>query len=240
MMIMVALATLGGPALASALHGPLGWRGTSVLLGVLPAIGAALLCVRLRSAGRTDRRGLRPSAALVAGWACSTLVLAAYWALLTRWQSIVEGVGIGSDMSALLPVAGAIGIPLVVLAGRSADRLGPRAPMVRTMAAGTVGLGLAAATDSKLIFLVGACAALALYWSYLPVVSVQIQRSAPEHARASAAGVLYSSMWLGAALGGLAAVAAPNWRFVVGGAALSWALAGIVAWRGFHPEPSAA
>jgi hypothetical protein len=105
---------------------------------------------------------------------------------------------------------------------------------------GTVGLGLAAATDSKLIFLVGACAALALYWSYLPVVSVQIQRSAPEHARASAAGVLYSSMWLGAALGGLAAVAAPNWRFVVGGAALSWALAGIVAWRGFHPEPSAA
>src|SRR3954449_12394004 len=36
MMIMVALATLGGPALAAALHGPLGWRGTSVLLGVLP------------------------------------------------------------------------------------------------------------------------------------------------------------------------------------------------------------
>ena len=225
MMIMVALATLGGPALASALHGPLGWRGTSVLLGVLPAIGAALLCARLRSVGRRDRGGLRPSAALVAGWACSTLVLAAYWTLITRWQSIVEGVGIGSDMSALLPVA---------------DRLGPRAPMVRTMSAGAAGLALAAATDSTLIFLVGACAALALYWSYLPVVSVQIQRSAPEDARASAAGVLYSSMWLGAALGGLAAVAAPNWRFIVGGAALSWALAGVVAWRGFHPVPSGA
>jgi hypothetical protein len=49
--------------------------------------------------------------------------------------------------------------------------------------------------------------------------------------------VLYSSMWLGAALGGLAAVAAPSWRVIVGGAALSWALAALVAWRGFLPVP---
>jgi hypothetical protein len=47
-------------------------------------------------------------------------------------------------------------------------------------------------------------------------------------------------MWLGAALGGLAAVAAPNWRFIVGGAAVSWALAASVAWRGFLRVPSAA
>jgi predicted MFS family arabinose efflux permease len=167
-------------------------------------------------------------------------VLAAYWTLLTRWQSIVDGAGIGSNMSVLLPLAGAVGIPLVVGAGRAADRRGPRAPMVRTMAAGAAGLTLAAVTDSKLVFLAGACAALALYWSYLPVVSVQIQRAAPAHARASAAGILYSSMWLGAALGGLAAVAAPNWRFIVGGAAVSWALAGVVAWRGFLPVPSSA
>jgi predicted MFS family arabinose efflux permease len=141
-------------------------------------------------------------------------------------------------VSALLPVAGAVGIPLVMLAGRSADRRGPRAPMVGTMAAGALALAVAAATDSQLVFLAGACAALALYWSYLPVVSVQIQRSAPVDARASAAGVLYSSMWLGAALGGLAAVAAPSWRVIVGGAALSWALAAVVAWRGFLPVPS--
>jgi predicted MFS family arabinose efflux permease len=176
----------------------------------------------------------------VAGWACSTLVLAAYWTLLTRWSSIADGVGIGFDTSALLPLAGAVGIPLVVVAGRSADRLGPRAPMLWTMGAGSAALAIAATTDSKLLFLTGACAALALYWSYLPVVSVQIQRSAPADARASAAGVLYSSMWLGAALGGLAAVAAPNWHFIVGGAAVSWALAGVVAWRGFLPVPSAA
>jgi len=167
-------------------------------------------------------------------------VLAAYWTLLTRWQSIVEAVGIGSDMSVLLPIAGAVGIPLVVGAGRAADRRGPRAPMVRTMLAGAAGLTLAAVTDSKLVFLAGACAALALYWSYLPVVSVQVQRAAPAHARASAAGILYSAMWLGAALGGLAAVAAPNWRFIVGGAATSWAVAGLVAWRGFLAVPSSA
>jgi predicted MFS family arabinose efflux permease len=240
MMIMVALATLGGPALASAIEGPLGWRATSVVLGILPALGAALLCAPLRTVAAGARGRLRPTPELIAGWACSTLVLAAYWTLLTRWDSIAKGVGIGSDVSALLPVAGAFGIPLVVLAGRSADHRGPRAAMVLTMGAGALALTLAAATDSKLLFLGGACAALALYWSYLPVVSVQVQRSAPADARASAAGVLYSSMWLGAALGGLAAVAAPNWRFIVGGAALSWALAGVVAWGGFLREPSSA
>jgi hypothetical protein len=99
---------------------------------------------------------------------------------------------------------------------------------------------MAAATGSHVIFLVGACAALALYWSYLPAVSVQIQRSAPDDARATAAGILYSSMWLGAAVGGLAAVAAPNWRYVVGGAALSWAAAGVVAWHGFLRVPAPA
>jgi predicted MFS family arabinose efflux permease len=168
------------------------------------------------------------------------LVLAAYWTLLTRWSAIADGVGIGRDSSALLPVAGAVGIPLVVVAGRVADRLGPRVPMVRTMIAGAGALAIAAVTGSQLVFLIGACAGLALYWSYLPVVSVQIQRSAPADARATAAGVLYSSMWLGAALGGLAAVAAPNWRFIVGGAALAWALAGAIAWRGFLRVPSAA
>jgi hypothetical protein len=112
--------------------------------------------------------------------------------------------------------------------------------MVRTLVAGAVSLGLAATTQSLVLFLLGACASLALYWSYLPIVSVQVQRAAPEDARASAAGVLYSSMWLGAALGGALAVAAPNWRYIVGGAALSWALAGAVAWRGFFRVPSAA
>ena len=240
MMIMVALATLGGPALASGLEGLIGWRTTSILLGVLPALGAALLCAPLRTIVVEARGKLRPTPQLVAGWACSTLVLAAYWTLLTRWDSIADGVGITFDTSALLPLAGAVGIPLVVVAGRSADRLGPRAPMVRTMAAGALALGLAAATDSKFLFLAGACAGLALYWSYLPVVSVQIQRSAPPEVRATAAGVLYSSMWLGAAIGGLAAVAAPDWRYIVGGAALSWAIAGVVAWRGFLPVPSSA
>src|SRR5436190_19026713 len=41
MMIMVAVATLGGPAIASALVETLGWRVTSLLLGVLPALATA-------------------------------------------------------------------------------------------------------------------------------------------------------------------------------------------------------
>src|SRR3954447_20571567 len=145
MMIMVALATLGGPALASAVEGLVGWRVTSIVLGILPALGAAVLCAPLSAVANGARGKLRATPQLVAGWACSTLVLAAYWTLLTRWDSIAAGVGIGSDVSALLPVAGAVGIPLVVLAGRSADRVGPRAPMVRTMTAGAIALAVAAA-----------------------------------------------------------------------------------------------
>src|SRR5436853_437809 len=87
MMVVVAVATLGGPAVASSIDGPLGWRATSLLLGVVPAVGAAFLCVSLPSVAAAARGGLRATPALVAGWACSTLVLAAYWTLLTRWQS---------------------------------------------------------------------------------------------------------------------------------------------------------
>src|SRR4051794_24051974 len=104
MMIMVALATLGGPALASAVEGPLGWRATSVVLGVVPPLAAALLCAPLRTMVVEARGKLRATPQLVAGWACSTLVLAAYWTLLTRWDSIADGVGLSFDTSALLPL----------------------------------------------------------------------------------------------------------------------------------------
>src|SRR5258705_9722177 len=111
--------------------------------------------------------------------------------------------------------------------------------MVGTMVAGALALAMAAATDSKFVFLTGACAAVALYWSYLPVVSVQIQRAAPDDARASAAGVLYSSMWLGAAIGGLAAGGAPHLGFIVGGRAVRRALAGGGGLGRFFPGPLA-
>lgn len=241
MMVCVAVATLGGPALAGAIVGALGWTATAILLGVVPAAGAALACARLGTAPQAAARPrLVVTPALVAGWACATLVLAAYWTLLTRWDSIAAGAGVGSGSSAILPVAGVVGIALVVVSGRAADRHGPRRPMVMTMGAGALALGLASVTSSAIVFLVGASAALALYWSYLPVVSVQVQRSVPDDVRASAAGVLYSAMWLGAAVGGLAAVAAPSWRVIVAGAALSWAAAAVVAWRGFLAVPTAA
>src|SRR3954466_11234022 len=52
MMIVVAVATLGGPALASAVAAPIGWRVTALLLGVMPAAGAALLCAPLAPVAR--------------------------------------------------------------------------------------------------------------------------------------------------------------------------------------------
>jgi MFS family permease len=240
MLIMVAVATLAGPAAASALVVPLGARATIVLLAVLPALAAAVLCAPMTERATARRGRLAVTRPLVAGWVCSTLVLAAYWTLVTRWSSLATGAGFTADVSALLPVAGALGIALLVIAGRSADRRGPMLPMVWTMGLGALALVVAAASQWKLVYLLGMLVALALYWSYLPVVSVQIQRSADADVRATAAGILYSSMWLGAALGGLAAVAAPSVHYVVGGAAVAWAAAGIVAWRGFHRVPHAA
>jgi predicted MFS family arabinose efflux permease len=238
MMVMVAVATLGGPAIAPLVTDLVGWRAAVVLLGVVPAAAAAFACAPLASwTAASSRARLRATPSLVAGWTCSALVLAAYWTLVTRWSEVMDGQALGTAGSILLPLAGAVGIPLVLVAGRAADRHGPRTPMVATMAAGAASLALAATTTSKVVFLAGACAALALYWSYLPIVAAQVQRSAPDDARASAAGVLYSSMWLGAAVGGLAAIAAPDTRSILAGAACAWALAAVVAWRGFLPSP---
>jgi MFS family permease len=237
MMVAVAVATLGGPLVAPPLADLAGWRVACVLLGVLPALAAGAACAPLGSWTTAPARvRVRPTAALMAGWACATLVLAAYWTLITRWSSIA---GRGGTASALLPLAGIAGVLLVIVSGRAADRRGPRTPMVLMMCLGALGYAVAAASTSRFLLLAGACAAVAAYWGYLPVVAAQIQRAAPDAARASAAGILYSSMWLGAALGGLAAVAAHDPRVILAGAAVSWGLAALVAWRGFLAAPLA-
>jgi MFS family permease len=218
----------GPPAIAAlSAEGPL--SETSVPASADPAPAAA------------PAPRLSPTPGLVAGWAVAALVLSAYWTVLTRLGTILGGGGLhaADGVAAFEPLAGALGIPLVVLAARAADRRGPRWPMTATMAGGAVALGLAALAPSALVFLPAAGVALALYWAYLPVVAVQVQRCAPADARARAAAILYSSMWGGAAVGGLAATAAPSWRAVLAGAAIAWSLAGIVAWRGFLPRPAA-
>jgi MFS transporter, DHA1 family, inner membrane transport protein len=237
MMVAVAVATLGGPLVAAPLADLAGWRAASVLLGVLPALAAAVACAPLASWAPSRRRDrVHATPALAAGWGCAALVLAAYWTLVTRWSSIAGGAG---TAAALLPLAGLAGIMLVVVAGRAADRRGPRTPMVLTTVAGAAGYALAAATSSRALFLAGLAVAVAAYWSYLPIVAAQVQRAAPEAMRASAAGLLYSSMWLGAALGGLAAAAAGDPRVILAGAAVSWTGAAVVAWRGFLAHPIA-
>jgi len=254
MMIAVAVATLGGPLIASIVGDLTSWRWAIVVVAVLPALAlsATLLALRAKaeSPARVDflphsekkstRSVLSLNSGLMAGWVVSALVLSAYWTVLTRLGTMVGsgGLDLGDGVAAFEPLAGALGIPLVVLAARSADRRGPRDAMTVTMAGGALALGAAAVSQSAAVFLVAAGMALALYWAYLPVVAVQVQRSAPDDARARAAAVLYSSMWSGAAIGGLAATVAPSWRFVLVGAAIAWALAGLVAWRGFLPHPA--
>jgi MFS family permease len=268
MMIAVALATLGGPILATALlDSGAGWGGTVALLAVVVPAACAAAVVLLAGGAKALKpaapplepaaSALQPAASmlqpaasprapldvnrgLAAGWLVSMLVLAGYWTVLTRL-----GVALGEDgldapkgLQLAAPLVGALGIPLVVIAARSCDRFGPRAPMVVTLAVGAAGFTAAAAAPSAAAFAACAGIGLAAYWAYLPVVSVQVQRSAPAAARGRAVGWLYAAMWSGAAVAGAAGSLAGSWRAVLAGAGLSWALALLVASKSFLSRPA--
>jgi len=242
MMIGVGCGTLAAPLLALVLG------GTAALwvLGVAaPVALAAAIAVLARGTG-TARRGPRPArldptAGLLAGWAVSALVLSAYWTLLTRVDDLLghQGAGLSSGAArALTLLAGAAGLALVTFAARATDRRGPRVPMVTVLVAGGGALVVAALSPVG-VAVAGLLLLLTLYWSYLPVVSVQVARSAPADLRATAIAGLYSAMWLGAAAGGVAGALLPGWRSVLLLGGIAWLGAAIIAARHFESEPAA-
>ena len=234
MMLAVAVATLGGPALAPLLRDSLGWTAAALLLG--PALALPLA---LGDPGRRARVSDRPAVAgayedargVRAGWLVSALVLGGHWTVLTR---LAEAVGSAAGVAAL---AGAAGLPLVLLAAQSSDRRGPRATMTVTLLTGAAGFAAAATTHTAAAFVATAGLGLAVYWAYLPVVAAQVQRAAGERARGRAAGGLYASMWCAAGVAGGAAALAPDWRIVLLGAGAAWAAAALVAHRRFLGAP---
>jgi MFS family permease len=242
MMIGVGCGTLGAPLLALAL----GSSAALWLLGVAaPLALAATLAVLARAlpapAGAARAARLRPTSGLLAGWAVSALVLSAYWTLLTRVDDLLGSGGAGLDSGAahvLTLLAGAAGLALVPFAARATDRRGPRVPMAAVLGAGGGAL-LAAALAPAAVAVAGLLVLLALYWSYLPVVSVQVARSAPPELRATAIAGLYSAMWFGAAAGGIAGAALPGWRSVLLLGAMTWLGAAAIAARHFESEPAA-
>lgn len=236
MMLAVAFATLGGPALALLLHDRLGWTVSALLIG--PALPLLLSLGRPVHARREsaspelaeyeDRRGVR------AGWLVSALVLGGHWTVLTR---LGEAVGHAAGVAAL---AGAAGLPLVLLAARACDRGGPRRTMTATLLTGAAGFAAAATTHSAAAFVATAGLGMAVYWAYLPVVAAQVQRAAGERARGRAAGGLYASMWASAAAAGALAALAPSWRVVLLGAGVAWTAAAAVAATRFAGAPQSA
>ncbi|MGZ4183268.1 MAG: MFS transporter [Solirubrobacteraceae bacterium] len=246
MMLAVAFAVLGGPAVASLVASAAGWTAAALAIGSalpLALAGAAARADGEHGAGRRvsiaryrDVRGVR------AGWIVSACVLAGHWTVLTRIAEALGpgSLGAGDRWIALAPLTGALGLPLVVLAARACDRVGPRAPMAATLAVGAFAFALAAAAASAVMFIAAAGVGLAVYWAYLPVVAAQVQRSAGTGARGRAAGGLYASMWSAAALAGALASLAPSWQVVLAGAALSWGTGAIVAWRRFISAPATA
>jgi MFS family permease len=248
MMLAVAFAVLGGPAVAAFLADAAGWTASALAIGsalplALAGAGARIgggpehgARTRVVTARYNDARGVR------AGWIVSACVLAGHWTVLTRIAEALGsgGLGAGDRWIAAAPLIGALGLPLVVLAARACDRVGPRAPMVATLAVGALGFALAASAATVGVFLAAAGVGLAIYWAYLPVVAAQVQRSAGAGARGRAAGGLYASMWCAAALAGALASLAPSWRVVLAGAALSWATGAIIALRRFIRAPAIA
>lgn len=226
MMLAVAVAVFVGPA-AAPLAGD--WIPAALLFGVLGPLAAAAGRARPAAVRPAPPRAGHPYAdprGVHAGWLVSALVLAGHWTVLTR---LVEAPG---DPS-LAALTGVAGLPLVVLAARASDGVGPRRTMTATLAVGAAGFALASTAGDALLFVPAAGVGLAVYWAYLPVVAAQVQLSAGELARGRAAGGLYASMWGSAAAAGALASLAPSWREVVLGAGVCWALAAVVAARRF-------
>ena len=238
MMLAVAAAILVGPALMPALAD---WQTAALLCAVLPALAALRPWTEKsthevpnaahRRAAFADPAGVR------AGQVVAALVLAGHWTVLTRLAEAPGSESVGA-------LTGIAGLPLVVLAARAADLRGPRTTMVATLTAGGLGFALAAGATGEAAFVLAAGVGLAVYWAYLPVVAIQVQRSAGQHARGRAAGGLYAAMWGRAAAAGALASLAPSWREVLLGAGLAWGAAAFVAARGFLgasaacPQPS--
>jgi YNFM family putative membrane transporter len=238
MMLAVAVAVFVGPAAAPLL----GWTATTLALaGLLLLTGLAPAGPRPIVKGLTPNNRFTYPRGVYAGWIVSACVLAGHWTVLTR---LVEAPG-DESVAAL---TGVIGLPLVVLAARASDSVGPRRTMTATLIAGAAGFALAATASDAVLFTLAAGVGLAVYWAYLPVVAAQVQRSAGERARGRAAGGLYASMWGSAAVAGALASLAPGWREVLVGAAVLWAIGAIVAareflgasapWRTPAPQPS--
>ncbi len=248
MMLAVAFSVLGGPALARVIADAAGWTAAALVVGSALPLALTLAGVGARAVRARDTDGLvsiaryRDARGVRAGWIVSACVLAGHWTVLTRIAEALGpgGLGAGDRWIAAAPLTGALGLPLVVLAARACDRVGPRGPMAATLAVGALGFALAATAPSAAVFLAAAGVGLAVYWAYLPVVAAQVQRSAGTRARGRAAGGLYASMWSAASLAGALASLAPSWQLVLAGAALSWATGAIVAWRRFLNAPAVA
>jgi MFS family permease len=248
MMLAVAFAVLAGPAIAQGIGDAAGWTVTvlvvSCLLPLVLAATAARAALIARGVERRKAAVVAPYAdarGVYAGWVVSACVLAGHWTVLTRIAEAVgsDGLGHGHDWTGVAPLTGVLGLPLVVLAARAGDRVGPRGPMIATLAAGALGFALAAMASTLALFVTAAGVGLAVYWAYLPLVAMQVQRSAGATARGRAAGGLYASMWIAAAGAGALASLAPSWHVVLAGAGVSWGAGAIVAARAFIGEPAA-
>ena len=249
MMLAVALAVLGGPAVATFVADAAGWTASALAIGSALPLALAGAGARIGGGGEhgartrvsiarryNDPRGVR------AGWIVSACVLAGHWTVLTRIAEALGsgGLGAGDRWIATAPLIGALGLPLVVLAARACDRVGPRAPMVATLAVGCARLRAGGqCRNCGRVPRRGGRRARHLLGVPAGRRGAGAAQRRGRRTRACGGRAVRVDVVRGGA-GGRAGVACPSWRAVLAGAALSWATGAIIALRRFIRAPAIA
>lgn len=233
-----------GQAITGALADALSVTAAVALVCVAAPLAVALVLVPRLPRGRSgataaaDAGGGRRRTAALLGHQSPVLAVAAlafggYWLMLSELPEALreDRYHLTAAQAGALPTIGLVGVATALAAGRAADVLGPRIPMLVTLAAGVAGLALTLPSGVPLwLFALGYGVFLVAYWAYLPPASAEVARRSSPADRQAALMAFYAAMWIGAAVAP-AASALMGWT----GAAIltlaAWALALVPATR---------
>ncbi len=163
------------------------------------------------------------------------LTFGGYWLLLARLPVVLraERFELHAEVAAVVPLLGVLGMLTVWFSGRCIDRHGPRRPVGLLLLLGLAGLVLTLPASGLPVFLLGLAAFLSAYWGLVPAAASELTLRTDPGQRRCALTMMYTAMWVGAAVTPFLAPDAASWAHVVVVAAIAWMAAAAIAWRAF-------